>query len=148
MRKTANRTIAPSRPCRYCQGNHFDSACRQGNVYTRAPRAYFVDQTPEYAVHHVEETDDPVYDREHQDFFNAFFSAGNAYDDYERYASEYGGEPINDEIDCGHLTAMPSITKATAVASPMLSARSVTKATVVEQRLTDNVQERHFGPVR
>jgi hypothetical protein len=45
----------------------------------RPEPTYFVDQTPEYAVYHVEETDDPVYDREHQDFVNAVCSADNAY---------------------------------------------------------------------
>jgi hypothetical protein len=128
LRRPIGRTIAPSRPCRFCEGNHFDLACRQRSAHTRAPRAYFVEENPDYAVYNIEETGDTAYDMDHQEFVNSFFSAGNSYGDYERYANEYGGGPINDELQCGHLTARPSVTRTAVTASPTLAKQPVPTA--------------------
>jgi hypothetical protein len=112
-----NRTIAPSRPCRFCEGNHFDSVCTRRDKFARSPRVQFIEEDEHRAVYHVEQTEDTLYDYEHQDWVDSFFSAGYSYGDFERYAAEYGGGPINDEVDCGHFsakTAPPTPTNATA----------------------------------
>jgi hypothetical protein len=138
-----SRTIAPSRPCRFCGGNHFDSVCRKRDAVTRSPRVQFIEENGQRAVYHVEETGDALYDYEHQDWVDWFFSAGYSLGDLERYAAEYGDGPIHDEVECGHFTAKtapPTPTRATANA---VIARQAAPQKAQEPRRTSSVQVFH-----
>jgi hypothetical protein len=119
-----NCTIAPSRPCRFCEGNHFDSVCTRRDKFARSPRVQFIEEDELHAVYHVEQTEDTLYDYEHQDWVDSFFSAGYSYGDFERYAAEYGGGPINDEVDCGHFSAKTAPPTQTRVAARAVIARA------------------------
>jgi hypothetical protein len=100
VRFMADRRIAPRTPCRFCNGNHFDSMCRQRNLYTKAPRVFFAGEIEEVATFHVDITSDHEYDKEHQEFVNAFFGNGWNLQDYDTLAECCGDE--DEYVDCGY----------------------------------------------
>jgi hypothetical protein len=84
-----------------------------------------------------------LYEYEHQDWVDSFFSAGHSLSDFERYAAEYGGEPIHDKVDCGHFTSRiaPPPTPTRVTANAVIAQAAPHKAK--ESRKPDSVQVFH-----
>jgi hypothetical protein len=99
-----NLRVNPKRTCSFCGGYHYDSMCRRRSTPT--PRVYCY-ETEDMPIYKVEETDDPEYDREHQEFVTAFFLNGNTMDDFYRMCNAWDDYGTHEIVECGLAEADP-----------------------------------------
>jgi hypothetical protein len=88
--------VNPKRNCRYCNGYHYDSMCR--NRTARTPRVYYNEMGDIYTV---DSTEDDDYDQDHQEFVSTFFATGNSIDDYYRLCDNWQDYRSHDIVECG-----------------------------------------------
>jgi predicted nucleic acid-binding Zn ribbon protein len=99
-----NFRVNPKRTCRFCDGYHYDSMCRQRNLAT--PRVYCF-ESDEVPVYIAQPRGDPEYDQEHQDFVTAFFASGNTMDDFYDMCNNWEDSPSDYMVECGLAEAEP-----------------------------------------
>jgi hypothetical protein len=102
-----NFRVNPKRICSYCRGYHYDSMCRKRNAAT--PRVYYNNTDASVPLYTVDTTDDPEYDREHEEFINAYFMQGHTMDDFYRMCHTWEDGYDYEVVDCGLAKATQSL---------------------------------------